>query len=581
MTATRRLAAILATDVAGYSALMGLDEEGTLARLTAHRGELVDPTIAKHRGRIVKTTGDGMLVEFASVVDAVRCAVELQRGMAGRNAAVDMDQRIRFRIGITVGDIIFQDGDIFGDGVNIAARLEGIAEPGGMCISDDAWRQVQGKIDVAFEDMGEQRLKNIAAPVRVHRVRLTADPPKARLALALPDRPSIAVLPFQNMSGDPEQDFFADGMVEDIITALSRMKWLFVIARNSSFTYKGRAIDIKQIGRDLGVRYVLEGSVRKSGTRARITAQLIDASTGAHLWAERHDGAMDDIFAIQDTITSRVAISIGPELMSAELARANLKPQANLDAWDCGVRALFLCQQLSESGSAAALVLLDRALALDPDYHLALGLKAWTLLWRAFQGWHDMGDALTTAGTLVAQATNVESDEPWIYLAKGMIGFASRDTPLTIAAIEKAVSVSPNFAYAHGMLGAGYSLGGDGQQGLRCLEEASRLNPREVFHGDLHLFHSFGQFQTANYAAGLQVATLSHQWRQKHPMPLMVGLSCAGHLGDVAQAATLLRKLQAINPGASLAGVTAINPYVKPEDQQRLIEGLRKAGLPE
>ena len=331
----RRLAAILAADVAGYSRLMGANEEGTLAQLKSVRKALVDPTIAAHRGHIVKTTGDGMLVEFASAVDAVRGAVEFQRSMAEQNAAVPQDQRIEFRIGIHVGDIIFDDDDIFGDGVNIVARLEGIAEPGGVCMSDDAYRQVRGKVEIACDDMGQQSLKNIAEPMRAWRVRLTGQAPSAvKSGLAMsqpqvlppPDKPSIAVLPFQNMSGDPEQEYFADGIVEDIITALSHFKALFVIARNSSFTYKGRAVDVKQVGRELGVRYVLEGSVRKAANRVRITGQLVDTATGTHLWANRFDGGLGDIFDLQDQVTESVVGAIAPVVEKAEIERAKRKP---------------------------------------------------------------------------------------------------------------------------------------------------------------------------------------------------------------------------------------------------------------
>jgi adenylate cyclase len=302
VTTTRRLAAILAADVAGYSRLMGADEEGTLERLKALRRELLDPRIAVHHGRIIKTTGDGTLVEFASVVDAVRCAVEVQQAMPERNASVGPESRIELRIGINLGDVIVEGDDLYGDGVNIAARLEGIAEPGGICISDDAFRQVRGKVEAEFADIGEQSLKNIARPLRVFRLgplSSPAPPIAPPAALPLPDKPSIAVLPFANTSGEPEQEYFADGMVEEIITALSRIRWLFVIARNSSFTYKGQAVDVKQVGRELGVRYVLEGSVRRAGQRVRITGNLIDAVTGTHLWADRFDGSLDDIFELQ------------------------------------------------------------------------------------------------------------------------------------------------------------------------------------------------------------------------------------------------------------------------------------------
>jgi adenylate cyclase len=341
----RRLAAILAADVAGYSRLMGRDEEGTLARLKDCRRSFVDPKIADYRGRIVKTTGDGMLVEFASAVDAVRCALDVQRAMAQANSHVPEETRIAFRIGIHVGDIIIDDNDIFGDGVNIAARLEAIAEPGGICMSDDSQRQVRGKIDIAWDDLGPQSLKNIAEPIRAWRVRLDDGAVSPRTAVApasldVPDKPSIAVLPFTNMSGDPEQEYFADGMVEDIITALSRITWLFVIARNSSFTYKGKAVDIKKVGRELGVRYVLEGSVRKAGNKVRITGQLIDTATGAHLWANRFDGGLEDVFDLQDEVTTDVVSAIAPKVEQAEMERARHKPTESLAAYDYFLRGM-------------------------------------------------------------------------------------------------------------------------------------------------------------------------------------------------------------------------------------------------
>jgi adenylate cyclase len=336
----RRLTAILAADVAGYSRLTGADEEGTHVQLQDHLRGLVDPKIAAHRGRIVKNTGDGLLAEFGSVVDAVRCAVEIQRGMAERHAEVPQEKRIEFRIGINMGDVIFDRGDIFGDGVNLAARLEGVAEPGGICVSGRVQEDTRGKLDVVFDDIGEQQLKNIVQPVRAYRVRLDGVPRvSARPALALPDKPSIAVLPFNNMSGDPDQEYFADGIVEEIITALSRMRWLFVIARNSSFTYKGRVVDVKQVGRDLGVRYVLEGSVRKVGGRVRITAQLIDALSGSHLWADRFDGSLEDVFDLQDKIALSVAGVIEPTLLAAEMRRSAARPTTDLCAYDLYLRA--------------------------------------------------------------------------------------------------------------------------------------------------------------------------------------------------------------------------------------------------
>jgi TolB-like protein len=342
MSQTRRLAAILAADVAGYSRLMGADEEGTLERLKALRRELLDPKIAEHHGRIVKTTGDGLLVEFASVVDAVRCAVAVQQAMPEREAGVAADSRIELRIGINLGDVIVEGDDLYGDGVNIAARIEALADAGGVFVSNTVHDHVRDRLPFVFEDLGEQQVKNIARPVRVYRVRDASAAVKSpsKPALALPDKPSIAVLPFANMSGDPEQEYFADGMVEEIITALSRIRWLFVIARISSFSYKGQAVDVKQVGRELGVRYVLEGSVRKSGGRVRISAQLIDALTGTHLWADRFDGSLEDVFELQDKVASSVAGVIEPALQVAETARSAHRPTNDLTAYELYLRAL-------------------------------------------------------------------------------------------------------------------------------------------------------------------------------------------------------------------------------------------------
>jgi len=333
----RRLAAILAVDVAGYSRLMGEDEEGTHERLKAHFAQLVRPKIEEHRGRVVKNTGDGLLAEFASVIDGVRCAAEIQQGMLGRELGVPEDRCIRFRIGINLGDVIVEEHDIFGDGVNVAARLEALAAPGGICVSRVVRDQVRDKFDFPFDDLGEQQVKNIARPVRAYSIALGASsraaPPSSGAPLPLPDKPSLAVLPFQNLTGDAEQEYFVDGMVEEITTAIARLPWLFVIARNSAFTYKGRPVDVKQVAQELGVRYVLEGSVRKAGNRVRITGQLIDTTTGAHIWADRFDGALDDIFELQDQVASDVAGAIEPKPRQSEIERASRKPTVNLTAY--------------------------------------------------------------------------------------------------------------------------------------------------------------------------------------------------------------------------------------------------------
>jgi TolB-like protein/class 3 adenylate cyclase len=358
MSQTRRLAAILAADVAGYSRLIGADEQGTLNRLRVIRTEILDPLIEQYRGRIVKTTGDGLLVEFTSVVEALQCATEIQAVMAERNTGIDTEKRVDLRMGINVGDVVVEDGDIFGDGVNVAARLEALADPGGICVSARVQEDAAGRLDLPFDDLGDQSLKNIARPVRVYRVRFrrsTANSVGPSPVLPLPDKSSIAVLPFANMSGDPEQEYFADGMVEEITTAISRLPWLFVIARNSAFTYKGRAVDVRQVASELGVRYVLEGSVRKAGNRVRITGQLIDTTTGAHIWADRFDGGLDDIFELQDEVASNVVGAIEPKLRQSEIERAIRKPTESLDAYDLYLRGLAEFNKFTEEGMGAQL----------------------------------------------------------------------------------------------------------------------------------------------------------------------------------------------------------------------------------
>ena len=423
----RRLAAILAGDIAGYSRLMAADEEGTLRQLKAHRKQLVDPKITKHRGRIVKTTGDGMLVEFVSVVDAVRCAVDIQRGMAERNANVPADKRIQFRVGINVGDIIIDGDDIFGDGVNVAARLEALADPGGIMVSGVVHDQVRDKLSFGFEDMGEQTVKNIARPISVHRVSLTETTPPAavksvaagKIEPSTANRPSIAVLPFANMSGDPEQEYFADGISVEIITGVSKLRWRFVIARNSSFTYKGKAVDVKHVSRELGVRYVLEGSVRKGGNRVRITAQLIDAATGNHIWADRYDGELTDVFALQDEITKKAVAAMEPSLLEAEGIRSQQRPPENLDAWDMVMRANYQFWRLTKSDSETAIAMLRKAVERYPDYAPAHSMLAFALLVSRQVGWISMEPEVNEPAAIAAHAVELDDRDPWAHLALG------------------------------------------------------------------------------------------------------------------------------------------------------------------
>ena len=592
MAESRKLAAILAADVVGFGRLAGADEDRTLARLRAVRSDLIDPTISVHNGRVIKRTGDGVLIEFRSVVDAVRCAIEVQNSMIERNAGLPPERRIEFRVGIHLGDVVEEsDGDLMGDGVNIAARLEGVAQPGGICLSEDAYRQVRSRLDLAIRDLGETKLKNIAEPLRVYSLQVgvaaqakptaqSAAPEQASAPLALPEKPSIAVLPFQNMSGDPAQDHFADGIVEDIITALARLRWLFVIARNSSFTYKGRSVDVKQVGRELGVRYVLEGSVRKSVNRVRITGQLIDTSTGAHLWADRFDGAIEDIFDLQDQVTTRVMGAIAPKLQQAESERAARKPPQSLDAWENFVRGMSLYSEHSNGGTKEAINMLNRAITLDPDYAQAHGLRAVCLAWRAFQGWEDRDTAFAQAAESVRRAFSSDAHEPWAFIAQGFIAIAHRQDTEMVNAIRQAIEASPNFAYAHGLLGAAYALSGHPDQAIECIDRAVRLSPRDIFGDEYHLYYAFAHFQAGRYTEAGAAAERAIQQRPEHPVLYLMGAAAYGLAGQTEKSREMARHLSGLVPDISAANVEDTFPYCRAEDRRRLAAGLRAGGLP-
>ena len=574
----RRLTAIFAGDVAGYSRLMGADEEGTLSRLNAHRREFLEPKIAEHHGRIVKRTGDGILIEFASAVDAARCAVEIQHGMIERNAPVPQDKRIEFRIGIHVGDIIIEEGDIYGDGVNIAARLEGISQPGGICISDDAYRQVRGKLDANFQDAGEQELKNIARPVRVYQLQSGGGETEA-LALALPDKPSIAVLPFQNLSGDPEQEYFADGMVEDIITGLSRIKWLFVIARNSTFTYKSRPVDVKQVGRELGVRYVLEGSVRKAADRVRITGQLVDTATGAHVWAERYDRRLEDIFALQDEITLSVVGAIEPSLRDAEIERVKRKRPDSLDAYDLVLRAIPHVYVAMPEEAAKALPQLERALALEPSYAGAHGLLAWCheiLFVRAGTKEENRIAAIRHARAAI---THGRDDATALALGAFSIGMVEHDRVTAIEAFERAHALSPSSAFTLFLGCIVLAYAGEAERAIDWAKRALRVSPIDrLAYAAQHII-GIAHFQRGRYEEAANDARRAIQSNPSFSVShclLAAALAKLGRTEDAKAAATQVLALQPSFSSSETCAALGIVPVLaKP-----LAEAWREAGLP-
>jgi TolB-like protein/Tfp pilus assembly protein PilF len=574
---SRRLAAILAADVAGYSRLMGADEEGTLARLKAHRRELIDPRIAEHRGRIVKTTGDGLLVEFGSVVDAVRCAAEIQRAMTARESDEAKDGRIQFRIGVNLGDVIVDGDDIHGDGVNVAARLESIADPGSICLSAAAWEQVRGKIALAADDIGEQRLKNIDRAVGVYRIAPQAS--VERPALPLPDKPSIAVLPFQNMSGDPGQEYFSDGISEDIITALSRLRGFFVIARNPSFTYKGRSVDAKQIGRELGIRYLVEGSVRKSGNRVRITTQLSDTTNAAQIWAERYDRDLADIFSVQDEIAESVVASIEPELYAAENLRSRRKAPANLDAWDLVMRAMSHLGRYTADDFHAAQVFLEQAVERDPRYARAHALLGWTKARLVWSGWGgDPGANYPAALDLAKKALALDSDDPWTHLVLGWVQVVMRRPADAVAALSKAVELNPNFAYGHACFGWTLAAAGRSDDAIRHIDRALRISPRDTHMHVFVAFYAIALMSAGRYREAADWLRRAVQDRPGAAVSYRALVANAALAGDIEGARSALAELQRLHPGISLAWLEANVPYEEPL-RGRYVEGFRLAGL--
>jgi adenylate cyclase len=579
----RRLTAILAADVAGYSRLMAADEEGTLAALKTLRREVTYPKIKEHRGRVVNTTGDGLLSEFASVVDAVRCAVEVQREMAARNAGVHVERRIDFRIGINLGDIMIDDNDIFGDGVNVAARLEALAEPGGICVSRVVRDQVRDKLAIPFEDMGEQQVKNIARPVRAYRALLAERADRSIPSDATPppllDRPSIAVLPFHNVSGDSEQEYFVDGITEDIITALSKWRWFLVIARNSTFAYKGKSVDVKEVSRELGVRYVLEGSMRRAGQRVRISSQLINTATGTHLWAERYDRDLTDIFAVQDDITSRVVAAIEPALSRAETQRVIAKRPEHMGAWDYCQRGFWHVHKGTRADGITAYGLFKQALTLDPnlaDAHLGLA-RALIVQWD-YGSVEDFAPFVRQARESALQSVAVDSENPQAQYVLAQTSLWAGDVRAAIAHASRAVELNGNFALGHFYLGIALSLDGRHDEALEAIETGWRLSPRDPRASTWLANKARVLYHLKRYEEAIEAASSARRIRP-HAYGFLVLVASYAQLGRDEEARNAMADMRALPGGNEKTTRWYLDRYCDPVAREHMADGLRKASL--
>ncbi len=570
--------------------MMNEDEAGTLANLKAHRAECIDPEIASHGGRIVKLMGDGALVEFSSVVDAVECAVAVQQGMAKRNTDVPENACVAFRIGINLGDIIIEGEDIYGDGVNVAARIQEIAATGGICISGDAYRQIRGKIDAAFDDMGEQEVKNIPEPIRVYRwTDAAADPMpstvKAEDALPLPEKPSIAVLPFTNMSGDPEQEYFSDGITEDIITALSKFRWFFVIARNSTFVYKGQAVDIKHVGRELGVRYVLEGSVRKAASRVRISAQLIEAETGNHVWAERYDRSLEDIFELQDEITSTIAAAVEPELAGSERERAMRKPTEHLGAWDLLQRGVALMWRQDRTSLNSGCELFRQAVELDPNFGLAYSHLASGALYLLLYEWADDHDEALRQGIGDAgKGITIDQRDCFAYHALGRLSTIAGDHAAAVRALETCVSINPNFSMGYLGLAEAHVYGGDPEKAIAYADTAIRLSPNDPNMSNFLHYKASAYVRLDDFDRAIEIFEKVCAFPAAQYVPSATLAALYVLRGREAEGRKALQNAQRLEPKLSIAvmknvyGVSGDRPGSR---SQRLLDALRTAGLAE
>ncbi len=629
----RKLVAVLAADVAAYSRLMGADEDATMNAWWSHRKEVIDPAIAKQRGRIVKHTGDGFLAEFPSVLDAVRCAVQTQAELARRNRDVPADKRMEFRMGVNLCDILSDDEDIYGDGVNIAARLESLSEPGGIVVSGSVHEQVRGKLDLAWDDLGERKVKNIAQPVRAFRLRtgrranrgpsgrrrlkparlsavgalaagaaaivfaVTASwlvydwlrPPPAVVAVsespavappALPDTPSIAVLPFENLSGDAEQEYFSDGITEDLITDLSQISGLFVIARNSVFTYKGRAVKVQEVARDLGVSHVLEGSVRRVGDRVRINAQLIDAATGRHLWAERFDRDLTDVFALQDEVTQKIVAALAIKLTSGEERRLNRATQVNPEAYDMLLRGLELLRRFTRETNLEAQEYFTKAAALDPTYARAYADLALSHTMDILFGWTETPEPhLAMAMEFAKTALALDKRLPQVHFALADVYRSMLEFDKSIAAARRSVELDPNYADGYAQLAQDLVYAGRADEGITAIGKAMRLNPRHPFFYVWILGHA--HFIAKRYEAAIAQFKKVLDRNPGFPGARRTLAAAYAHLGRLDEAAWEIEEILSRDPEFTLAKTRRITPYKRTEDMEHYIAGLRKAGLPE
>ena len=583
----RRLAAILCADVVEYSRLMGADEEKTLAVLKSHRRELIDPLIDQHRGRIFKTTGDGMLIEFASVVDAVRCAVVVQKGMEDRNTNLPERERIRFRIGINLGDVMVDEGDMFGDGVNVAARIEALAAPGEICVSASVREQIGEKLPIGFADFGEHSVKNIARPVRVYRVEKAIEPlaggadDRGTPPAALPeDGPSVAVLPFANMSGDAEQEYFVDGIVEDIITGLSRIKWLHVIARNSTFVYKGRAVDVKQVGRELGVRYILEGSLRKAVNRVRLTAQLVEAASGRHVWAERYDRALDDIFAVQDEITLSVVGYIEPNLRQAEIERAKRKRPDSLDAYDLYLRALPYAMVFMPGDADKALPLLRQSLALEPGFAAAHAAAAWCHEQRYLRGGLDPADKAAALAHARAALEAGADDAGTLATAGFVIGLVDHDYDTAMNAIDRGLALTPSSALALSLGSVILGHAGRTAEAIDYAERALRWCPLDRTVNVPYVGLGIAHCAAGDWEAAIPACGKCEQANPRFSLPYFLRAAALSQLGRIEEAKVPAQRGLQLEPGFTVSGFVRAHTG-RAEIWEPIGDALRRLGLPE